>query len=406
MEKIGLLGGTFNPIHQGHLLLAESARDQYELDRVLFIPAGSNPFKQTEKEISREDRLKMVEMAIADNPYFGVLTMELERPGRTYTIDTVKAVQEMYPDSDLYFITGADIMFEVTRWKDAEALLSTVNFITTFRPGYSHKKLDSRIDELQKAYNARIFKMCASELEIASSDIREKVRNGDSVRYLVPESVNRYITEQKLYLRENSGEKQMNSDEMKARLKKNLKPKRYEHTLNVVNSAIALCERYPCDKNQAYYAALLHDCAKNYSPEALLQAADRFGLDVDEVTRREPQLLHGPVGAAVAKEEYGIEDEAILDAIRYHTTGRAGMTRLEKIIYLADFIEPGRDYPGVDDLRELAFEDLDKAMIQAFTNTIRYITNIRGLIHQDTIIARNDLVLKEKNAEAQDKEEK
>ncbi|MDO4289379.1 MAG: nicotinate-nucleotide adenylyltransferase [Eubacterium sp.] len=405
MEKIGLLGGTFNPIHLGHLLLAESARDQYGLDRVLFIPAGSNPFKETEREISRQARQEMVAMAIKDHPAFEMLTLELERPGRTYTIDTIRSIKRRYPQSALYFITGADIMFEVTQWKDAGELLSTVNFITTFRPGYSHRRLDNRIEELQKVYDAKIRKLCTSEMDIASSDIRDRVRRGASIRYLVPEPVRRYIAEHGLYLRRHQGEKAMTIDEMKARLQKNLKPKRYEHTLNVADCALALCDRYPCDKEQAYLAALLHDCAKNYTPEALLAAAEKYNLDVDDVTQREPQLLHGPVGAAVARDEYGVTDEAVLGAIRYHTTGRAGMSRLEKIIYLADFIEPGRDYPGVDKLRELAFEDLDKAMIQALTNTIRYITNIRGLIHQETVIARNDLILREMDAQNQDKEE-
>ena len=399
-----MLGGTFNPIHLGHLLLAESARDQFGLDKVLFIPAGSNPFKHTEREICRQDRLAMVEMAVADHPAFEVLTLELERPGRTYTIDTIRVIRARYPDSALYFITGADIMFEVTQWKDAGELLSTVHFITTFRPGYSHRKLDNRIEELQKSYGAKITKLCTSEMDIASSDIRDRVRQGMSIRYLVPESVRGYIREQGLYLHPGQRGKPMTIDEMKAQLQKNLKPKRYEHTLNVVDSAIKLCDRYPCDRDQAYLAALLHDCAKNYAPEKLLAAAQKYGLDVDEITRREPQLLHGPVGAAVAREEYGVEDEAVLSAIRYHTTGRAGMTRLEKIIYLADFIEPGRDYPGVDKLRELAFEDLDQAMIQALTNTIRYITNIRGLIHQETVIARNDLILKEMDARKENNE--
>lgn len=149
----------------------------------------------------------------------------------------------------------------------------------------------------------------------------------------------------------------MNIAEIQKKLKKELKPKRYEHTLNVVESALKLAEIYPCDKDKVRYAALLHDCAKNYSDAQLLETAEKYYLNVDEVTRREPQLLHGPVGALVARTEYGIEDKEILGAIKYHTTGRKNMNVLEKIIYLADFIEPGRSYPGVDKLRKMAFED-------------------------------------------------
>ncbi|MEG0075553.1 MAG: nicotinate-nucleotide adenylyltransferase [Eubacterium sp.] len=200
MAKIGLLGGSFNPIHTGHLLLAESARDQYGLDKVLFIPAGNNPFKELNKEIEKQHRLKMVELAIASNPNFEVLTVELERPGMTYTIDTINQVKEIYPECEFYFITGADIMFEITLWKGAPDLLESVNFITTFRPGYSHNRLDTRIEELQEIYNAKIFKLFTSEMDIASSDIRGRVKNGYSIKYLLPDSVERYIKKNGLYL--------------------------------------------------------------------------------------------------------------------------------------------------------------------------------------------------------------
>lgn len=197
MKKIGLLGGSFNPIHTGHLLLAESARDQYGLDKILFIPAGQNPFK--ELDIKGNHRLQMVELAIASNPCFEVLTIELDRPGMTYTIDTIEQVKKIYPDSEFYFITGADIMFEITLWKGAPELLSSVNFITTFRPGYSHHKLDLRIEELEEIYSARIHKLFTSEMDIASSDIRGRVKNGYSIKYLLPDAVEHYIHENELY---------------------------------------------------------------------------------------------------------------------------------------------------------------------------------------------------------------
>lgn len=187
--------------------------------------------------------------------------------------------------------------------------------------------------------------------------------------------------------------------EIQKKLKKELKPNRFEHTLNVVASALKLADIYPCDSDKVRYAALLHDCAKNYSDTQLLETAEKYYLKVDEITKREPQLLHGPVGAVVARMEYGIEDKEILGAIKYHTTGRKNMSVLEKIIYLADFIEPGRNYPGVDQLRIMAFEDLDEAMIQAFTNTVRYISSIGGLIHERTVSARNYLILEKMDRE-------
>lgn len=201
-EKIGLFGGSFNPIHTGHLLLAESARDQFELDRVLFIPTGNNPFKVSRDEISREHRIKMIELAIESNDCFELLTHEIDQTGITYTIDTIEEIKKSFPDSDFYFITGADLMFEITLWKGAPELLKSVKFITTFRPGYGHEKLDTRIDELKEIYGAIIYKLYATEMDIASSEIRSRIKNGYSIRYLLPEAVEKYIYSHKLYLPE------------------------------------------------------------------------------------------------------------------------------------------------------------------------------------------------------------
>ena len=133
MEKIGIMGGSFNPIHLGHLHLAESARVEFHLDKVIFIPTGDNPFKQTNVSVTRQQRFEMVNMAIASNAKFASASIELERHGKSYTIDTIREIKKMYPQSELYFITGADIMFEITQWRSAEELLQSINFITTTR---------------------------------------------------------------------------------------------------------------------------------------------------------------------------------------------------------------------------------------------------------------------------------
>ncbi|HEY5537255.1 MAG TPA: bis(5'-nucleosyl)-tetraphosphatase (symmetrical) YqeK [Acetobacterium sp.] len=187
----------------------------------------------------------------------------------------------------------------------------------------------------------------------------------------------------------------MNKHKIDLKLKKALTKNRYEHTLNVVKVAESLALRYHANVDKASLAALLHDCAKNFSDAQLIEYAEAHELKIDPVTRLEPQLLHGPVGVLVAKNTYGVTDKQVLNAIQNHTTGRKNMSKLEKIIYLADFIESGRTYPGVDELRIAAFEDLDKAVILALTNTIRHVSLMNGLIHKRTIDARNDLIIKE-----------
>lgn len=187
-------------------------------------------------------------------------------------------------------------------------------------------------------------------------------------------------------------------EQLKEQLHDHLKPKRYQHTLGVILSADELAMRFGADREKTALAALLHDCAKNYSDKDLLKIAKNSELELDEVTLREPQLLHGPVGAVVAEKEYGVHDREILDAITYHTTGRVNMTLMDKIIYLADFIEPNRDYPHVNDLRKSCKKDsIDDACILAFSNTIRYIVSIDGLIHSRTIDARNYLIIQKNN---------
>jgi nicotinate-nucleotide adenylyltransferase len=202
MKKIGLFGGSFNPIHTGHLLLADAARDTYKLDKVLFIPTGDNPLKNLNTEVDRMDRLKMAQLAVASNPYFEVSDMEILRDGKSYTIDTLREVQKRYDDAEFYFITGADIMFEITRWRDSETLLRSLIFVTSFRPGYSHRKLDARIAELEEKYQTRILKLNALQMDIASSDIRGRVMDSRPIKYLVPEAVENYILEHELYRKE------------------------------------------------------------------------------------------------------------------------------------------------------------------------------------------------------------
>lgn len=175
--------------------------------------------------------------------------------------------------------------------------------------------------------------------------------------------------------------------------------KRTEHSQGVMDTAVKLANIYNGDANKAKIAGLLHDCAKYKDKSYLLKRANDFGMVLDEIMQENTQLIHGPLGAEVAREEFGIKDEEILNAIRYHTTGRENMTLLDKIIYIADYIEPGRSFPGVEEARDLAFKDLDKSIRCAMDNTIIHLANTGKLIHLDTIKARNYLVLQEEKSE-------
>lgn len=185
-----------------------------------------------------------------------------------------------------------------------------------------------------------------------------------------------------------------NEKEMLDYLHINLKENRLRHSVSVSETAVALAAIYGENIEKARIAGLVHDCVKNMGNEQLIKVAMEHEIQLDEIYLRNPSILHGLVGSIVAREVMGISDEDILSAIHYHTTGRKNMSLLEKIIYIADYIEPLRKFDGVEELRRLSNIDLDEAIIQALENTISYVISQKGLLHIDTIDARNDLLSK------------
>lgn len=183
-------------------------------------------------------------------------------------------------------------------------------------------------------------------------------------------------------------------ENIKNYLLKNLKTKRYEHSLGVKDTAIKLAQIYNSDEEKAKLAGLIHDCAKNMDDNQLVDICKAHGVEINEVCKESPQLLHGAAAAIIAKETMEIKDTDILNAITYHTTGRKNMSVLEKIIYISDYIEPLRNFPGVDELRRMAFQDLDKALLKSFNDTIKFVIDRGQLLHLDTIEGRNYLLCK------------
>lgn len=198
-RKIGIMGGTFDPIHVGHLVTAEAVRIEYGLEKVLFIPAGSPPHKQESHVTSAVHRYIMTVMATYSNPHFYVSSIEMDRPGPSYTIDTIRALVDQYgSDTQLYFITGADAVGDLPTWNHIDELLDMCFFVATARPGCV-----SAVDDVVKHFGdkglERILRLDNPELEISSTDIRERVKQGRSIKYIVPESVESYILKEGLY---------------------------------------------------------------------------------------------------------------------------------------------------------------------------------------------------------------
>ena len=184
--------------------------------------------------------------------------------------------------------------------------------------------------------------------------------------------------------------------EIEKYIKDNIKESRYKHTLGVVETAKKLAHINDVDENKAHIVALVHDCAKNMPNEKMIEVLKQEGIELDLISKESPQILHGKVGAIIAKKVFEIEDNDILNAIEYHTTGRSNMSSLERIIYIADYIEPNRNYPGVDELREITFKNLDKGVLKGLENTLIFVIKEENLIHPLTIEARNFMLLEVK----------
>jgi nicotinate-nucleotide adenylyltransferase len=200
-NKIGILGGTFNPIHNGHLIMAEEIRETFNLDKVLFIPSGNPPHKSSKEVIDKEHRFNMVSEAIEGNVFFEKSRIEVEREGYTYTIDTLKKLKKSQKENVLlYYIVGADVLYDLSKWKDYELVFKECEFIAALRPGSGIEDFEGHIEYLKTKYQAKIKKAYIPLIDISSTEIRKRVKEGRSIKYLVPESVENYIKENKLYL--------------------------------------------------------------------------------------------------------------------------------------------------------------------------------------------------------------
>lgn len=199
IKKIGIMGGTFNPIHTGHLLLAETARDTHLLDLVLFLPSGNSYMKDAVEIADKESRVEMTRLAISDNPHFGLSLLEVGREGESYTYETLLALRKAEPESDYFFITGADCLFTIETWKCPELIFQNCTLLAAVRDDKNTNELIAQITHLKNKFKARIHLLPMKEIGISSTDIREKIKQGQSIRYMVPQKVIAYLETHHLY---------------------------------------------------------------------------------------------------------------------------------------------------------------------------------------------------------------
>ena len=199
MRKVGIMGGTFDPVHIGHLIIAEKAREQFHLDEVLFIPSGTPYMKNVDEVLPGPIRTEMTKLAIEENPFFSISTIEIEKEGSTYTYETLETLHEKNPNTEYYFILGADSLFAMENWKNPDKIFEDCHILAALRDDKNTEKMEEQAAYLKEKFNADIFLIETGHIEISSSMIRELVKDGHSIRYLVPDAVYDYIIKNKLY---------------------------------------------------------------------------------------------------------------------------------------------------------------------------------------------------------------
>lgn len=393
-ERIGIMGGTFNPIHQGHLTMALAAKEKARLDEVLVIPSGHPPHKA--HIAPAEDRWRMVCAACAQESALTPCRVELDRPGVIYTVDTLSILREKYPKAEWFYIIGADTLMELRNWHRFQEVLGMCTFLVCPRATKATPLALTEERHWLEALGGRFIMLDIPPVEVSSTDIRQALEQ-DMPTSLLPVTVREYCGVMGLY---GMAPRVPQARGWMDRLFAALTAKRFAHTLTVAYTARGLALAHHLDVAKAEAAGLLHDCAKCLPLKEQQHLAREHRLTADEGLMESGALLHAVVGAYLAQAAYGVTDAEILEAIRCHTTGKPEMSRLDMAVYLADAIEPTREaYPMLNQVRLMAQLSLERAMTASLEGTAGHVQKSGRTLHPATLETLNWLrTLKEANA--------
>ena len=383
MARIGVYGGTFNPIHNTHIEIAKAALNQFKLDKVYFLVAGNPPHKDTADNISDINRLEMVRLAIAGMDDFAIDDREILRAGKSYSYITFTEYHNEHPNDEIFFIMGSDSLLNFKNWVQPDVISEFVTVLVAPRLGDEMSLLEQAIYECKNMFEGDFMLIDYKANGVSSSDIRRSFYRDGSARGHILDKVADYIELHNLY-----GTNYTNDDieRLDNEMQKELKPGRYIHTVGVANMAYSLAVRWNYPPVTAQVAGLLHDCAKCITDEKRLSVCEKNHIPVTDIERKYPHLLHGKVGAHYCKSKYNIYDEQVAHAISVHTTGCPDMNLLDKIIFVADYIEPGRDkQPRLDVIRYMAFTDLDLCVYLILEDSVNYLNSNPDMVDPTTI---------------------
>ena len=371
MERIGIYGGTFNPPHIGHIQAAAQAMSALKLTKLLLIPDRVPPHKALPSgSASPQQRLEMLRIAAAGYPGMEVSDLELNREGVSYTWETVEQLKTLHPGAELILLMGTDMFLSFHTWKKPEAILENAALAVMYRGERGEEAAVAAKKAEMEARGAGIHLVKNDVTPISSTQMR-RLLAFRCAGELLPEGVLDYIRENRLY-DTRAAWKNLPMDQLERVVVSLLNPNRVAHVLGCRDTAVRMARHWGADETDAARAGILHDITKAIDGPLQLTLCAAYGKILSDFSRKYPKTLHALTGSLVAERIFG-ENENVVSAICHHTTGRADMTTLEKIIYVADYMEPNRNFPGVEKLRELAFTDLDGALKLGLEMTLEHL---------------------------------
>ena len=373
MERIGIYGGTFNPPHIGHIQAAKQAVKTLQLDKLLLIPDRVAPHKEIpDNSPSPWQRLDMLRIAAGQDPALEVSDIELNREGPSYTCETVAQLKECYPQAELVVLMGTDMFLSFPSWRCPQKILAGAALAVAYRGDRQERQEVARMQRQLESQGAKVYLLENQVTEISSTQLRRMLAFGCADSFLSP-GVGDYIRQNGLY---DTGAdwKNLPMEQLEQVVRRLLKPNRVAHVLGCRDTAVELAQRWGADPVDAARAGLLHDITKALDGPLQLTLCQAYGKMLDDFSRKYPKTLHAFTGSLVAGRIFG-ENDAVVEAIACHTTGKADMNLLETILYVADYMEPNRDFPGVERLRQAAFQDIQAALKLGLEMTLEHLKN-------------------------------
>lgn len=354
--RIIVYGGTFNPPHLGHVSALRSAMMQLKPDKTLVIPTGEAPHKQfASGSPDAQTRLELTRRAFEGVDGVEISDMEIRRGGKSYTELTLEEISSDCPGAEIYLLLGTDMFESLEQWQDYRLIMRQAVLAPAVRRGDELSEVEVCAKRFAREYGAKTVFIDHDPISVSSTQLRELLPERGGLEYL-PDAVYSEIIRRRLY------GARPELDWLREKSEPFLAPKRVPHVRGCSQEAEKLALRWGEDPGLAREAGILHDITKKLLLDEQLLLCEKYGIINDTVEEQSPKLLHAKTGAALSKDLFGVWGK-VYNGIRWHTTGRANMSLFEKIIYLADYIEPTRDFDGVEKLRELSYSDIDGAMI-------------------------------------------